>query len=168
MIVHSIETLHARCDEVGDCWEWTGCYSKTGHPCTRHDGKMVLVRRLMAQLAGKPITPSIKVIPCCENGRCINPDHIVVRTHRQVMKRQGAMGKLSEPSRLAKIAATKRAGPQAKLTWEKVQAIRARETTHSEEARLHGVSIGVISAIRRHLRWKEYEGNPWAGLGART
>ena len=166
-VVHTIETLRARCTECGDCWEW-GMAFANGHPCARHDGKMMLVRRLMVQLSGRRITSRQRAMPTCENPKCVNPNHIIVETHRQVMKRVGEAGKLGDTARLAKIAATKRAGPQSKLTHEQVQAIRSSDATCKADAERYGVDPSTISAIRRHVRRKEFTNNPWIGLGART
>lgn len=163
----TISTLRERCTEVGDCWEWQGARTDTGHPTVRHDGKTHLVRRLMAALAGIDMPPNAKAVTTCENLRCVNPDHIVMRTHRQVMKRQGELGKLSDIARIAKIAATKRA-KYGKLTTEQVRAIRDSSETGVAMAALHGISQGKVSAIRRHRCWRELSGNPFTGLGARA
>lgn len=162
-----METLHARCVEVGECWDWQGSRSGTGHPMTRHDGKAVLVRRLIAELSGKPIQVGKKAYMSCENPNCVNPEHISARTHKQIMTRQGALGKLSDPTRIAKIAATKRAGPQAKLSMEIVREIRAATTTHEAEAKKRGVHPSKIASIRAHRCWRELHNNPWVGLGER-
>lgn len=168
MIKHTIETIRAKCDEVGDCWEWAGGYGNTNHPYVRHDGGNVLVRRLVAQLAGKTLTAKTRAVASCNNPRCVNPAHVAVQTHQQVMARQGAIGNLSDPLRIAKIAATKRASSQAKLTWEQVTAIRASDATHLEEAKKHGVHPSKIASIRQYRCWKEFSDNPWLGLGARA
>lgn len=163
----TIDTLRARCIDVGDCWEWQGARTDTGHPTVRHDGKTHLVRRLAASLAGIPMPQNAKAMNTCENLRCVNPDHIVMRTHRQVMKRQGELGKLSDIARIAKIAATKRA-KYGKLTTEQVRAIRDSSETGVSMAALHGISQGKVSAIRRHRCWRDLAGNPFTGLGARA
>lgn len=161
----TIETLHARCIEVGDCWEWQGACMPNRHPCVRHDGKTHLVRRLVAALAGISMPENAKAVTSCENLRCVNPDHIIMRTHRQVMRRQGELGKLSDIMRIAKIAATKRA-KYSKLTMEQVRAIRASSETGVAMAALYGISQGKVSAIRLHRCWRDLAGNPFRGLGA--
>ena len=163
----SVQSLRDRCREVGQCWEWSGCLTSTKHPSVNLNGKMVLARRLMATLAGKPIAKGKRAYMRCENPLCINPDHIIEKTHQQIMKRQGELGKLGGITRSSKIAAIKRAGPQAKLTIEIVREIRAASTTHKVEAERRGVHPSKIAAIRQHRCWREYDNNPWVGLGSR-
>lgn len=167
MKLYTIESIHQRCVEDGDCWEWQSCTTATGHPTVRHDGKTVLVRRIVISLSGRQIGPKDKAVTTCENTKCVNPDHVVTRTHRQVMKRQGELGKLSDPTRIAKIAATKRAGHQAKLTMEDARAIRSSSDTHKKIAEQYSIHPSKVASIRQHRCWRELTGNPFAGLGAR-
>ena len=167
MTTQTIQTIHARCTEVGDCWEWQGGTTGTGHPCVRHDGKTVLVRRLVMQLAGRPLRPSDRAMTTCENILCVNEDHLTPRTHRQVMARQGELGKLSEPARIAKIASTHRAR-RGKITMDDARAIRASDETHEQAALRYGIHPNRIASIRQYKCWRELEGNPFVGLGART
>ena len=167
MTTQTIQTIHARCTEVGDCWEWQGGTTGTGHPCVRHDGKTVLVRRLVMQLAGRPLRPSDRAMTTCENILCVNEDHLTQRTHRQVMARQGELGKLSEPARTAKIAATQRTR-RGKITMDDARAIRASDETHEQAALRYGIHPSKIASIRQYRCWRELEGNPFVGLGVRT
>lgn len=165
--LHTMESIYARCADVGDCWEWQESMMGNRHPNVRHDGKIVLVRRLVVTLTGRTLRPSEKAIPTCENTRCVNPDHIAVQTHRTVMKRQGELGKLSDPVRVAKIAATKRA-KYGKITMDDARAIRASSDTHESAGNRYGIHRSKIAAIRQHKCWRELSGNPFAGLGARA
>lgn len=167
-MTHTIETLRARCEEIGECWEWTGSHTRNGHPTVTNAQKHFMVRRLMAELSGMPLTPKKKISTKCGNKSCVCPQHIVIETHRQLMKRQGAMGKLSGQVRHAKIAAAKRAGPQAKITMEIARSIRESDAPHTTEAKKHGITPRKVADIRNYLCWREFESNPWMGLGARA
>ena len=167
VILHTMDSLHANCVEVGDCWEWQGAYTLNGHPTGRHDGKPVLMRRLAYVLAGNTIKPKHIVAASCGNARCINPACTVQRSQRQHLIKMGKEGRQSDHLRNAKLAATKRA-KYAKLTIEQVRAIRAANTSNLEEAIRYGVHPRNISRIRRYVCWKEYGQNPFAGLGARA
>lgn len=164
MKAHTIKTLRERCAEVGDCLEWPG---KSRHPMVRHMGRTMLVRRLVLELVGKQIPADKRAVMSCENRLCINPDHIVMRSHREIMARQGALGKLSDPARVAKIAATKRE-KYAKLTMADARAIRASPETHEKTAAKYGIHPSKVASIRQHRCWRELHGNPFAGLGARS
>jgi len=167
VILHTLDSLHAKCVEVGDCWEWQGAYTLNGHPTGRHDGKPVLMRRLAYTLAGNTIKPKHIVAASCGNARCINPACTVQRTERQHMLLMGKAGRQSDHLRSAKIAAIKRA-QYAKLTLEQVRAIRASTDSGKVEAQRYGVNPSKISAIRAYRCWREFEANPFAGLGARA
>lgn len=167
MIAHTLGSLHALCEDIGDCWEWQRSATFGRHPNTRHQGKTVIVRRLVMELSGIDLKPKSHVIPTCDNYRCINPAHLQQVTQHISMKRAGAKGLLSDPVRSAKIAATKRASPIAKLTMEQAREIRSSSETTVLLAARYGVSQGRISQIRHHLAWREFSGNPFAGLGAR-
>lgn len=167
MNMHTIETIHARCTEVGDCWEWGMCCTAGGHPTVRHAGKTTLVRRLVHQLAGKAIGPSKIVIATCENHRCVNPAPTSAVTLQSHMKHMGELGKLSDLARIAKIAATKRA-KYGKITMDDARAIRESSATHEQTAQQYGLHPSKVASIRQHRCWRELAGNPFFGLGARS
>lgn len=162
--VHTIESLHERCKDVGDCWEWAqGCNNKT-HPSVRHDGKTTLVRRLVVQLSGLQIPQGHIVAAICNNWRCINPEHLVTRTESAHMALFAKTGGLSDFARVAKIAATKRA-KYSKLTDEKVAEIRASNASLTELSEAYGVNPSRICGIRKGHFWKDYS-SPFSGMAA--
>lgn len=164
IIRQTLESIHAKCTEVGDCWEWSG--SKRWHPSVRHGGKVVLVRRLVVELTGRTIQATQKAVATCDNKSCCNPAHVAIQSHRQVMRSQGALGKLSDPARIAKIAATKRA-KYAKITMDDARAIRASDETCRQAGERYGISLGKVASIRQYRCWRELAGNPFLGLGAK-
>lgn len=164
LLVYTLDTLLAKTEEVGDCLEWTGGYTGNGHPCTKHNGKAWMVRRLVLRLKGIEIKPAHVVVPAkCDNLRCINPEHQVQRSERQHMKVMGLAGGQSDHLRSAKIAATKRARGQARLTEDQVREIRASTGTLRELSAIYGVNKSRICGIRLGRMWKDFS-NPFAGL----
>lgn len=155
----------ARVVEDGDCLRWTGSVIRTGngHPCRRlPDGRSVLVRRHVWESVRGPIPPG-KILRCsCETPLCIA--HVRLTTYRGAALEDGARGLMGGAVRSARIAETKRRGPQAKLTQEAVRAFRAGNESAAEFARRHGVSESVAYRIRRHEVRREFAGNVWAGL----
>lgn len=162
-VVHTIETLLARCEEVGDCLEWQGGYTGNGHPAVRHNKQNVLARRLAYTLAGHVIKPGHILAMKCNNPRCIDPAHVMQRTEKQHMAHMGRQGRQSDHLRSAKIAATKRASGQAKLTEQQVREIRASQKTNRQLAAEYGINPSRINGIRLGRMWKDFS-NPFAGL----
>lgn len=162
-ITHTLATLLARCEEVGDCMEWQGGYTGNGHPSVRHNKQNVLARRLAYTLAGNVIKAKHVLANTCNNPRCIDPEHVVQRTEKQHMIHMGKQGRQSDHLRSAKIAATKRASSQAKLTEEQVREIRASSKTQRQLAAEYGINPTRINGIRQGRMWKDFS-NPFAGL----
>lgn len=163
-VTHTLDTLLTQTQEVGDCLEWTGSCMNRGHPVVHHDGKPWMVRRLVLTLTGHQLKPRHVVGVACGNPRCINPDHLVQLSHRQRMKAMRMASAATHTyARSAKVAATKRAGPQAKLTDAQVQAIRHGHQPQRETAALYGVSPHLVASIRSGRRRRDFS-NPFAGL----
>lgn len=67
----------------------------------------------------------------------------------------------------AKIAAAKRASPQAKITQEDARAIRESVEPLRVMSERYGIHIGTASKIRRGLCRRDFY-SPWTGLGDRA
>ena len=131
----------------------------------RKDGKTMLVRRAIWQDLHGEIEAGKIVRMTCETLKCIHPKHMTLTTYKRLGKEMGAQGKMSDPVRSAKIAATKRA-KYGKLTAEAVSDIRSSPETGRAMAVKYGVDEKHISRIRLNHCWKQFS-SPWTGLGAR-
>ena len=164
LTVHTVETLLAKTEEVGDCREWTG-YMGNNVPMANHEGRFLAVRRVMLMLSG---VPEEKIgYACCKHGnqRCVNPDHIVNRSQSQHSKLNGKRGAKNEIVRVTKMMAYGRTH-RAKLTLEQAREIRVSTESGPVAAKRHGVSRQTIDRIRLGISWRDL-GSPFAGLGAR-
>ena len=149
--------------EDGDCLRWVGPFSN-GSPIRRLHGKYITIRRYLYEVAHGPI-PAGKVMRCtCGMNACVNLEHARLTTHSSIAKECGALGLMSGAVRSAKIAAAKRAGPQAKITQDDVRAFRASDEPAAVFARRHGISQSTACKIRRNEIRREFAGNPWAAL----
>lgn len=152
----TVESIHAQCEEVGDCLEWQG-RTQNGSPQVyvgRPNGcsKYRTARRvLMELLKGEPIPAEMRCVATCGNGRCMS--HLALRTYTQIGKSAAKKG--ASPS--AKAARTRGARKRAstKLSMEKAREIRASELSSAELALLHDVNRTLIYAIRRGEVWRE-------------
>lgn len=163
-MTHTLQTLLARCEPVGDCQEWQMYMGSGRVPQVRHDGRLRAVRRVMLDLAGRTVRPGHYVGTCCGNARCVEPGHIRVHTPKQ----HSRLGVPQRNAQLvsARIAAARRAQASV-LTIECVRAIRASDEPATAVATRYGVTPGAISRIRLGQRWRE-TASPFAGLGARS
>ena len=158
-----LDYVRARCVEDGDCLRWTGTLYN-GHPGGTLDGRKILIRRALYEHANGPI-PAGQIIRChCGTPLCIQREHWRLTTYRSVATECGALGLMSGPVRSARIAATKRAGPQARITQDEARAIRVSVEPGTVLAARHGIAESTVSRIRRSEVRREYVGNPWAGL----
>lgn len=155
----TLESLHARCEEVGECWEWGGYYNN-GVPCVFIDNKRVGVRRVVAVLSGKRVQGRLNFGNSCDNRRCVNPEHVIGRTMEQHARHIGIKAEGSV-LRAAKIQMSW-AG-RTKLTFEQVQEIRASEDGPKVLSERYGVSKNYIHKIRKGLVWRHF-GGVWSGL----
>ena len=163
IIYHTLETLHALCDEVGECWEWKRSCNTAKMPQTRHAGKVCGARKLAYTLAGNVVKDNHYVVPRCKNYRCINPEcsKQIEKSKFAEQQNKGRAKSLLTCEKLS-IAARKK----AKLTPEAVAEIRNSDKPGRQLAREHGVNLKTIWNATNDRTWQEYR-SPWSGLGAR-
>lgn len=81
------EKILGRCTPQGDCMIWQGATHRQGYGMIRVDAKMQTVHRVVGlDKYGNPgDSGTYKFSQTCGNKLCCNPDHIVVKTHSDVM-----------------------------------------------------------------------------------
>ena len=165
IIHHTIETLHAHCDEVGNCWEWKRSFNNAGMPQTRHAGKVYGVRKLAYVLAGNEVKEGNVVFPSCKNQKCINPECTKQMSMNRFMtiKNLNRVKTLTTREKLSVFARSN----SAKLTIEAVAEIRNSDKSGRQLARDHVVNLKTIWNAKNDRTWKEYR-SPWSGLGGRA
>lgn len=157
--VRTIDDIHARCEEVGECWEWQRGYQNHGRtPCAVHGKLRLPARRLAWMLAnGKKVPTGHVIVSTCGNTRCVNP------SHTRAMKKTDCLvliaAKPISASRREKIIATKRA--QSRVTQAMRQAALTIEGPAHVAAAALGIAVSTVSKIRRSA---PAAGNPFAGL----
>ena len=162
---HTLDSLKARCVEVGDCWEWQGYLgNNTPQVVAYPEGKkkMVSVRRLLRELVTGQPQPDGHYANTCGNHRCVNPDHTLWRGEAAHMK---AMGRKRTVSAVTanKLRKYRVDNGLAKLDESKAQLIRLSPEPAPVLAERFGVSKSWINRIRRGAAWRVLAG-PWMGL----
>lgn len=162
-VIHTLESILARADEVGLCMEWRGAFNGKS-PLLKIDRKPVQVRRLIRQLMGRPIPQGHFATVSCDNHRCVKPEHI------RVMSPEKFFAKISEeidhqdPIRTAKI---RQARCHARiLTEQQALEIRLDPRPSRQVAAQYGCSHDLVNKIRRGQRYKPLHAaaNPFSGL----
>lgn len=147
------------------CWEWQGALDTGGYGVfTPVSGRLVKAHRFAWELECGAIAGSLMVCHRCDNRRCVRPDHLFLGTALDNLQDASAKGRLSySPERRA----TRRgeSNPNAKMTWEKARAIRARRTAGASFRQLmeeFEASMGTITSIVYGETWKEDQQPPSA------
>lgn len=156
--MRTIEEIHARCKEDGDCLIWTGRTNGNGAPKIGSQS----VRREYWLLTKGPLTPKELISPDCTSPCCIA--HLKKSTKREVAQKANMRLDVVQKKR-TKNTAIKRA--QSKfMTMVLAEEIRSTpEISGKEWAQRIGCSPELISKIRMHKAWSPTQSsNPFMGL----
>lgn len=128
------------------CLIWFG-YSKNGRYGT-YRGKMA--HRLSYMMANKvDLSPSQNVLHKCDNGFCINPDHLFIGTHTDNMRDMVAKGR-NKPNKLKG-----RELPQShNFSDEDIRYIRSRRKSQLAYAFDFSVARTTINSIQNGYSWR--------------
>lgn len=165
VIYRTIEEIHAKCLEEGECWVWQGACDGHGRPQIRHAGKVMPVRRVVAGLRqGKEVASYLVVAAKCQNMMCVSPECAHITTTKGKAKLAAERGAYRSAAKIAKMVATKRA--KSRITDAQVEEIRtSQESSYAMSART-GISPSHIKMIRR-FQARRPANNPFAGLFTR-
>lgn len=156
-------SLYERCHEVGECFEWSGKYSSTGHAhvcvrvvnATRRQAIMTLVRPAMFQaVTGSTVPDGLSIHPRCRNPRCVHFDHFQLLSRKAIGMDAARRGAFSRPGRIAAITAGARRSRNAKLDETKAAQIRLSSVPCYILAEEYGVNKSLISRIKRGEAWR--------------
>lgn len=163
--VHTLESLKARCEEVGECWEWLG-YFGNGVPQViawpEGKKKMVSVRRLIREVSTRKTQPDGHFGVTCGNPRCVHPDHAIWRGQAAHMRHMAKKRRVT-PAMAMKMRQARMDIGAAKLNPEKAEEIRTSIESGPVLAERYGVSKGLINRIKRGEVWRVLV-SPFSGL----
>lgn len=94
-----VVALKARCNVVGECWEWSRQKSKGGYPVIKFGRRNFQVHRLVLEAKHQAPLGTQHAHHICANKICVNPGHLQPVTHRENVAEM-----LARQSYLARIA----------------------------------------------------------------
>jgi len=162
-VIHTLETILARTDEVGNCMEWQGIMHN-GTPQIRIDRKLLSVRRVIREMQGKPAADDVFLATSCGNPKCVHPDHIMARTKTQHMQSMGKLVQHNHPVRIAKLQKSKAA--ERKIDASGLALVLTDPRRAQDVADELSVSKSLVTRIRRGECYRQVNAtaNPFAGL----
>lgn len=138
--------------EDNGCWLWTGCTSIFGHgqiwngtfKSNLGQRRLLTAHRVSYELH-YGVDPGLScVLHRCDVPNCVRPDHLFLGTKKDNTDDMRAKNRM----------VVGEAHPRAKLTTEKVIAIRLSKEPHSVLCKRFGVSLGLISLIQNRKKWR--------------
>lgn len=147
-----------RVNKETGCWEFIGTPDAgTGYGKTSICRLRTSLHRLAWMAWCGPIPHGLEVCHRCDNRICGNPEHLFLGTRRDNVQDAKQKGRLSSGERHGLKLRGENA-PQAKLTWDKVRAIRravAEGVDRQTIATQYGISASNVWVIARGETWRE-------------
>lgn len=144
-----VERFESNFSKTDGCWIWEGdvlSYSSK-RPIFRVAGRVIIAARFSYELYRDVITHRLCVCHSCDNGVCVNPDHLWLGTHAENMADASRKGRMHPGE----------ANGMSKLTEDQVREIARLYATgkHSqgEVGELFGVSDTTVHGIIYGKRW---------------
>lgn len=137
-------------EDTNGCWEWSGSISSNNQARFSYKDKTILAPRFSLELHKGKLAEGEVCRHKCDNGWCVNPDHLEKGTQAENIKDMIERGRVKYPP--------KRKGEshsQAKLTQEQVSQIQSSSLTGVELAKQFSVSTATISVIKNKKRWNK-------------
>jgi hypothetical protein len=131
------------------CWVWTSASSGRYGVLWIGDGKSEVAHRVAYELYKGPIESGLFVCHTCDNGHCVNPDHLFLGTAGDNARDMIAKGRQHDQSG--------ERNHRASLTSRQVAEIRVlrqQGLMHKDIAKRFGVQREAVGKILRVQRWR--------------
>jgi len=156
-----------RIDSTTGCWVWIGSKNKYGKNHFRgsfswsRTGKCIDASHASWLIHKGPKPAGLYILHTCDNGLCVNPNHLYAGTQKQNMKDRSDRKRQfidKEPERAKAILRAVASHPgerngRAKLTWADVDCIRSSTERQIDLAARFKVTKDLIWRIKANRAW---------------
>lgn len=133
---------------AGQCWLWRGSKDGKGYGQINRQGRVMRAHRFVYEYFRGPIDPDLVLLHACDNGMCVNPEHLTPGTHSE---NHADMVRKGRNSRGEKHRA-------AKLTELQVMEARRKYATgnyaQTQLAREYGLTQVPMRQLLLGITWK--------------
>lgn len=141
------ETFAKHCGEPTEtgCIEWQAALTNRGYGKFKSNQKTISAHRFSYEKHKGPIPEGFVVRHACDNPPCVNPDHLLVGTHRDnkmdaIVRNRVALGEEHGNSKLTEIEVAE--------IWQLLP-----HHTYADIARRYGVAYQTIGSIDKGETW---------------
>lgn len=130
------------------CWNWSGTKQRYGR--MKIGNRMQLAHRVSWEIHRGQVPDGLCVLHRCDNGICVNPDHLFLGTHTDNMRDRQEKHRWEPPRLVGEL------NPCAKLSLGKAEEMRTLYRLgmlQREIGNKFGVTQGAVSEVIHKKRW---------------
>ena len=133
-------------DSNTGCWNWTGAINNYGYGNFRVDDKVLKAHRFSYEYYVGEIDDSLVVCHCCDNRKCVNPNHL--RQDTQSSNLIDMSYAMTNPSQVLNVDQVK----EIKIALKETYRGQVNDLADS-----YNVSQSCISLIKCNKRWSHIQ-----------